>query len=142
MTLIATVVDAWWSDPQANSIGPYVLGGLSLLYMSLFLPLMVIRWREIGRRFVFGCSLLMILLSALSLTLGLTTLLLTEQPWHVWFPPFISGFVGIIIFGPMPLYAIIIHRHFEQRQLGAGLLREKWTEDRSQLDERTDRGTT
>ena len=142
MTLFATVVDAWWSDPQANSIGPYVLGGLSLLYMSLFLPLMVIRWREIGRRFVFGCSLLMILLSALSLTLGLTTLLLTEQPWHVWFPLFLTGCLGLFWFGPLPLFARIFHRQLEQQLLGSRLLREEWTEDRSQLDERTDRGTT
>ena len=142
MTLFATVVDAWWSDPQAERMGSYVLGSLGLFATSLFATLGYLGWRGAGRSYVIAASLLMTIVSAFALTLGLVVLLMTEQPWHVWFPPFISGFVGIIIFGPMPLYAIIIHRYFEQRQLGARLLREEWTEDRSQLDVRTDRGTT
>ena len=141
MTLFATVVDAWWSDPQAESIGPYVLGSLGLFATSLFATLGYLGWRGAGRSYVIAASLLMTIVSAFALTLGLVVLLITEQPWHVWFPPCIFGFFGIIIFGPMPLYAIIIHRHFEQRQLGARLLREEWTEDRSQLEGLSDRRT-
>lgn len=142
MTLFATAFDAWWSDPQAERIGPYVIGGLSLLYLSLFLPLMVIRWRDNGRHFVFGCCLLMLLFSALSFTLGLIALLLTEQPWHVWFPLFFTGCLGVFWFGPLPLFATIFHRQLEQQLLGSRLLREEWANDRSQPDGLSERRTS
>ena len=131
MTLFATVVDAWWSEPQANTIGPFILGSFGLFALSLYATLGYMCWRGTGRSYVIAGSVVVSILSALALILGLFVLLLTEQPWHVWLPFCISGFLGIIVFGPMPLYAINIHRHFEQRQLGAGLLREGWVDEGS-----------
>lgn len=142
MTLFATVVDAWWSEPQANTIGPFILGSFGLFALSLYATVGYLGWRGTGRSYVIAGSVLMSILSALALILGLFVLLLTEQPWHVWFPPCISGFIGIIVFGPMPWFALIVHRHFEQRQLGAGLLREEWVDDRSPVEGPSDRRTT
>ena len=131
MTLVATVVDAWWSEPQANTIGPYVLGAFGVFAISLFATLGYLGWRGTGRSYVIAGSVLMSILSALALILGIFVLVLTEQPWSVWLPLCVSGFLGMLTFGPMPLYAISIHRHFEQRQLGARLLREEWADEGS-----------
>ena len=122
MTLL-TVVDAWWSDPQSTRNGAFVLGALVLYSLTLYMTLGFLMRRGIGRSYVIWSSLLMTLMSVLSFIAGLVVLLLTEQPWHVWYPFLFTGVIGVFLFGPMPLFAIIIHRHFEQRQLDASILR-------------------
>jgi accessory gene regulator protein AgrB len=121
--MLLTVVEAWWSEPQSDRIGAFVIGGLGLYAMTLYMTLGFLVRRGIGRTYVILSSLLMTLMSILSCILGLIVLLLTEQPWHVWAPFLITGVIGVFIFGPMPLFAIVIYRHFERRQLDASILR-------------------
>ena len=121
--IVMTVVNAWWSDPQSTKIGALVFLGLALIASTQYFALVSLLWRGMGRSFVIRTSLLMTVLCVLAFLLGLGLLLLTAQPSHVYGPFLLIGIGGILVFGPMPLFAAIIHRFFEQRQLAASALR-------------------
>ena len=121
--IVMTVVDAWWTDPQSTTIGAAAFLGLALIASTQYMTLGRLKARGSGRSFVIWTSLLMASISVLAFLLGLGLLLLTKQPSHVSTPFLVTGFAGMFIFGPMPLFAAIIHRHFEQRQLAASALR-------------------
>jgi len=121
--IVMTVVDAWWTDPQSTTIGAAAFLGLALIASAQYFALITLLVRGVGRSFVIRTSLPMTVLCVLAFLLGLGLLLLTAQPLHVYGPFLLSGIGGILVFGPMPLFAAIIHRHFEQRQLAAGALR-------------------
>ena len=121
--IVMTVVNAWWSDPQSTKIGAALFLGLALIASTQYSALGSLLWRGMGRSFVIWTSLLMTVLCVLAFLLGLGLLLLTAQPSHVYGPFLLIGIGGMFIFGPMPLFAAIIHRLFEQRQLAASALR-------------------
>ncbi|MBC03393.1 MAG: hypothetical protein CMJ34_08850 [Phycisphaerae bacterium] len=141
MTLFATVVDAWWSDTQSTATSAVVLIALGLMAGTLYATLGCLGWRGIGRPFVIRGSILMSVVSVLGLILGLIALT-TDQPWHVWSPLLITGSGGLLVFGPMPLFAIVVHRFAERRQLESGLLREDWSNDHGERAGRSHRETT
>lgn len=121
--IVMTVVDAWWTDPQSTTIGAAAFLGLALIASTQDLTLGRLKARGSGRSFVIRTSLLMASISVLPFLLGLGLLLLTEQPSHVSTPLLVTRVAGMFIFGPMSMFAAIIHRHFEQRQLAASALR-------------------
>ena len=134
MTLLGTMVDAWWSETQSTATASVVFVALGLMAGTLYAALGYLGWRGVGRSLVNRGSILMSLVSVLSLILGLTAVLV-GQPWFVCSPLLITGSCGLLIFGPMPLFAIVVIRLDERRKLESRLLRGDWVDDHGGLDE-------
>jgi hypothetical protein len=123
MIVLTGVVDAWWSEPQSDRIGAFVILGVILFFFFNMFMTIRVRRRGVGRSYVIWSSLLMTMMSLLACILGLVVMLLTEQPSYVWERILGMGMCCIFVFGMWPLFAMVAYRLFERGKLDASILR-------------------
>ena len=123
MILLTGVVDVWWSEPQSDRIGAFVILGVILIFFFNMFMTIRVRRRGLGRSCVIWSSLLMTVMSVLACILGLVVMLLTEQPSYVWERILGTGMCCVFIFGMWPLLAMSAYRLFERAKLDASSLR-------------------
>ena len=119
--LTLTLADAWWTGETAGWIG--AIGGTALGLIGGAIGCMgVLVHRGKAKRIVMGlmCSVAIVCLGIL--TLGIVALVM-GQPYAVWYPCLLMGFLGTCI--PAVLIPVILarYRQAEQRLLEAGALR-------------------
>lgn len=121
LTLLADV-EPWFSNRDAGLIGGLggagvgVIGGLLGALSGVLAP------RGVGRGFVLGTFKLIIVLALATLGVGVYALAV-GQPYHVWFPLTLIGFVPTVVMaGILPA----LRRQYdaaEQRKMDADALR-------------------
>lgn len=125
MTLFATVVDAWFTNETSNlafGISGALMGTLGGLFGIIGIRRIP---RTVGMKIMLG----LFVLSGCSATVGLFALILTEQPWHVWYPFLLFGAVGMFVTGLGWITWTRAYRELDQRQLDSKLLREEWPKE-------------
>jgi hypothetical protein len=90
----AGVPGAWWSDRGAGWIGG--LGGAAVGIMGAIVGTLC--GVGVGRQLCFGLAVAAIAVCALCLAAGIVAVT-TGQPYHVYYPLFLLGIIGVTVFG-------------------------------------------
>ncbi|MDG2201295.1 MAG: hypothetical protein P8K80_08960 [Phycisphaerales bacterium] len=115
------LADPWWTGETAGWIG--AIGGTAMGLVGGVLGCMgVLVHRGKAKRFVLGlmCSVIIVCLGILALGIVALTL---GQPYAVWYPCLLMGFLGSCIPGFLLPVFLARYRQAEQRLLEAGALR-------------------
>lgn len=112
----------WWSGSTAGWIGGLGGAGVGLLGALLGGVGGPLAQRGRCRSLVVGGFIGGIVLCALSLLTGLVALAL-GQPYHVWYPLVLPGFVGTLVFGLLLPTVIKAYERVAQRRIDAESLR-------------------
>jgi len=121
--IVMMMTDAWWSGESAGMIGGIVGSGLGILGGLIGSLVGTLAPRGIGRKYLLGGMLTMLVLCALSSITGLYALLLTGQPYQVWYPLVLLGGLGTLAICVLLPVTIRVYRQAEQRKLEASALR-------------------
>ena len=116
------LADAWWSTQQTVWIGALggsalgIMGGLIGTLAGIFAP------RGKGRALILGLMGVVFIVCVGILILGVVALILV-QPYAVWYPCLLIGFIGTVVVGSLIPVVHMAYRQAEQRQLDAQSLR-------------------
>ena len=122
MMLMTLLADTWWTGEQAGWIGGIggsvlgILGGLIGTACGVLAP------RGKGRLLVLGTMSTVAIISFMIVVIGLVALVI-GQPFMVWYPCLLTGFLGTVIFGGLIPVVRSVYRQAERRQLEAQSLR-------------------
>ena len=112
----------WWNAYQGNMIGGWGGAAIGVLCGCIGAAAGYLAPRGKARAFVFGSFAVMIAVGAVSLVVGLFAVA-TRQPWHVWYPLVLMGFIVCIVV-PLQIPALRArYRQAEMRRLEAEELR-------------------
>jgi len=89
-----------------------VLGAVFGTCLGVFAP------RGIGRKYMMGFQIIVVLIGVFFLVSGITGLLL-GQPYGVWYPLTLVGFISTVVFGTMLPVTRNIYRRAEGQKLEA-----------------------
>ncbi len=106
----------WYSQQVGIYIG--AIGGTIIgIWGGLFGTIVGLTARHgVGRRFVISSTVISFVLGFVLLAAGITALC-TKQPYHVWYPLILGGFILSTLFGVMFFVIRNIYRHVELRQM-------------------------
>jgi len=121
--LLQGAVDGAWFDNSSaglvGGIGGAAVGVLAGGYGALS---GVLAPRGIGRRAMLTAHVLMIVLAVCSLAVGIYALA-TDQPYHVWYPFVLLGFIPTVVLGVLLPVVRKRYDEAEQRRIDAEALR-------------------
>jgi uncharacterized integral membrane protein len=115
-------MNPWWTDQQAGLFGGIVGGTIGTLGGLLGTLLGVFGSRGKLRPVVMGIHILLIVLGVIGLVTGIAAVLL-HQPYAVWYPPLLMGFILSVVGGCLLPVTIRTYRQAEQRKMQAQDLR-------------------
>jgi hypothetical protein len=112
----------WWSDTAAAWFGAIGGGGGGALCGLVGSVIGVLVPRGIGRRVIVPVCILMAGIGACALAAGVVAVA-GGQPYHVFFPLLLTGFIVTAVMGGMSAMVIIAYRRIEERKMRAEELR-------------------
>lgn len=115
-------MSAWWTQQDAGLIGGVFGSLIGLLGGGLgILGGCFARKGEL-KSTTFGLMYLMLVISIASLITGIVAVLM-KQPYHVWYPLVLVGFIGTAVGGSMFPTMRNVYRQAENRRFEAEQLR-------------------
>jgi hypothetical protein len=114
-------MEAWWTIQQANNIGAIGGGAVGVVGAVVgSMSILVVRGR--AKPLMVGLLVTMILVGLVSLGAGVAALV-QKQPYHVWYPISLGGFLSTCIFGSLLPICLFGYRKAEVRRMEAEQLR-------------------
>lgn len=112
----------WWTPETGAYFGAFGGAGLGLVgaVVGSFGAYLVPRNR--GKRLVLGVFAFMLTTGLALLALGLVALI-QGQPYHVWYPPSLMGFIAVVVGTPLFFVIRARYRMMEHKKMDAELLR-------------------
>lgn len=112
----------WWTPQGGTYLGAFGGAGIGLLGAIVGPMCGYLVPRNRGRVVVLGSLGFLAMLGVTLLVLAIIALV-RDQPYHVWFPLTLMGFVGTTV--GMPLFVAMRRRYsaMEQRKMDAELMR-------------------
>jgi len=115
-------MNPWWSQHAAALIGGLGGGGVGILGALLGTLMGTLAPRGIGKGLVIGLQCVLLGIGVVTAVTGLTAMVL-GQPYHVWYPLVLIGFVlGGVCGGLLPATRHV-YRQAEARRLDAEQMR-------------------
>ena len=115
-------MDPWWTDQAAGWIGGGLGGLIGLLGAGFGVAAGLLAPRGKGRPIVKALGVAMLALGGASLITGVVALF-AAQPYHVYYPLLLIGFIGVLVAGINLPIVLVRYRQAEARRLGAEELR-------------------
>lgn len=112
----------WWTPETGTYVGAFGGAGLGLLGAIVGPLCGYLVPRNRGRGVVLGMLGALTLIGAALLVTGVVALV-ESQPYHVWFPLTLMGFVGTAVGTPLFFATRMRYRAMEQRKMDAELMR-------------------
>lgn len=115
-------MNEWWSNQDGAMLGAIFgssIGLLGAIYGSAvgyFAP------RGRHRGIVIPCHIALVALGAIALSAGMTALIL-KQPYHVWYPLTLGGFILTVVLGCLLPVVMRRYAQAEQRKMDAEQIR-------------------
>jgi len=113
---------AWWSEQAAGLVGGFGGGGLGALAGTMGALAGFLVPRGIGRPFVVGGFLVFIVLGVAALLVGAYAVI-DRQPYHVFYPLLLIGFVLTAVMTPLFFVMRKQYRYAEERKLESAAIR-------------------
>lgn len=114
-------MNAWWTAQQAGLIGGIGGGAIGMAgAMVGSLSFLVVRGK--AKPLMLGLFLAMIALGLCLLGAGVVALI-QSQPYHVFYPLLLGGFIATCVFGALLPVILIRYRQADVRRLEAEQLR-------------------
>lgn len=114
-------MDAWWTAQQSGLIGGIGGGAIGLIGASIGAMSFLIA-RGKGKPIFVGTFGVMIALGAVVLAVGIVAVV-KGQPYHVWYPLVLGGFLLSCLFGALLPVVLVRYRAAEVRRMQAEQLR-------------------
>lgn len=114
-------MEPWWTAQQAGVIGG--IGGAAIGMVGAAIGSMsflIVRGK--GKPVIVGAMVAMIVLGVVLLTAGVIAAV-KGQPYHVYYPLLLGGFISACVFGALTPMVITRYRAAEARRLQAEELR-------------------
>ena len=114
-------MEAWWTAQQAGYIGAIGGGAVGLIGALVgSMSFLIVRGK--AKPFMVGVFAAVIAFGIAALCVGIAAIVM-KQPYHVWYPPTLGGFIATCLFGALLPVILIRYRQAEARRLEAEQLR-------------------